>query len=79
MLRFKPALVALLLDARGEALCDDCLARALRAAPADVTRTTGELSASPDFLKDVWRCSGCRRIRPVTRTVLLPHSVPLAR
>lgn len=72
----KSALVALLLDARGAALCDDCIGRALGFDGRAVTRVASELSVSPDYLRDSWACSRCRRRRVVTQAVITPHVLP---
>ena len=51
----------------GDDLCDRCVAAALRCSPGDVESVTVALSASPDFLRDEWRCGRCGARTLVTR------------
>lgn len=48
-------------------LCDACIAGELRRAVGEVQDATARLAASPDFLRDQWRCGRCGSRQLVTR------------
>jgi hypothetical protein len=74
----KAAVVALLLEARGGALCDACLAHALGVDGDAVGSVTTELAALNDYLRDRSRCARCHSVASVTQAIVLPRRLPAA-
>jgi hypothetical protein len=72
----KSDVVAVLLDARGAALCDECVGQALGVDGTVISKIVARLSTLPDFLRDSSTCSRCRRVALVTQTVVIPHALP---
>lgn len=74
----KPAIVAALLDARGAALCDACVAGAVGADRVAVGSVAADLAVLADFLRDRSRCSRCQAVTDVTQVLVLPRTLPAA-
>jgi hypothetical protein len=74
----KPAIVAMLLDARGAAVCDACVAAALGVDRGSVEPVLATLAGLSDFLRDRSRCSRCETVTSVTQALVLPRTLPAA-
>lgn len=74
----KPAIVAVLLEARGAALCDTCVAGAVGVDHATAGSVTSSLAGLTDFLRDRSRCSRCDAVTVVTQAIVLPRALPAA-